>query len=336
MLKYCALFAAAIMLACASPALAAIEIKVAHGSPASNDKLEGAAQAMKKYVEEKSNGELKMTTYPASSLGSERENLEGLQIGTIEMAILSTGPVPSIFPDIMLIDLPYVIPTKEVAYKVFDGPIGQKLAADMLKKTGIHLLSYGENGFRVFSGKKVMVTPEDYKGVKFRVMENPIYVATVNALDAIPATIPFGELYTALAQGTVDGQDNPVSAVTSMRFYEVQSHLNLDNHVFNPHIVFAADSFFSGLSPEQQQIIRDGAIIFKDEERRLNGIQTEEGLKLMRDKGIVITELTTDQMAVLRGVTKSTYDILRKRLGADVVDNYLAEVETIKAELGIK
>ncbi len=336
MLRSCILFVAACVLALASPAAAAIEIKVAHGSPASNDKLEEAAQAMKKYVEETSRGELHMTTYPASSLGSERENLEGLQIGTIEMAILSTGPVPGIFPDIMLIDLPYVIPTREVAYRVFDGPVGQKLAADMLKKTGIHLLSYGENGFRVFSGKKVMVKPEDFQGVKFRVMENPIYVATVNALGAIPATIPFGELYTALAQNVVDGQDNPVSAVTSMRFYEVQSHLNLDNHVFNPHIVFAADSFFSNLSPEQQQILREGALVFRDEERRLNGIQTEEGLKLMRDKGIVITELTTDQMAVLREATKGTYDILRKRLGAEVVDNYLAEVDKIKAELGIK
>ena len=336
MFKSClALFAALLLLQ--TPALAApIEIKVAHGSPAANDKLEEAAQAMKKYVEEKSRGALKMTTYPASQLGSERENLEGLQLGTLEMAILSTGPVPGIFPDIMLIDLPYVIPTKEVAYKVFDGPIGQKLAAAMLKKTGIHLLAYGENGFRVFSGKKVLTKPDDFKGVKFRVMENPIYVATINALDGIPATIPFGELYTALAQGVVDGQDNPVSAVMSMRFYEVQSHLNLDNHVFNPHIVFAADSFFSKLSPEHQQILREGAVIFRDEERRRNALQTEAGLKLMREKGIVITELTTAQMAALADATKGVADILRKRLGAQVVDDYLAEVAKLKAEMGLK
>ncbi len=336
MLKYIILSAAALLLLQAPAMAAPILIKIAHGSPATDDKLEEAAQLMRQYVEEKSNGALKMVTYPAAQLGSERENLEGLQLGTIEMAILSTGPVPGIFPEIMLLDLPYIIPTEEVAYKIFDGPVGQQLAEKMLKKTGIHLLAYGENGFRAWSAKKDLITPDDFAGTKLRVMENPMYIEMTNRLNAMPVALPSGDVYTALAQGVVDGADQTVSAQISMRYYEVQSHMNLDNHVFNPHIVFTSDSFLSSLSPEHQQIIREGAAIFRDAERRINAEQTRTGLEMVRQRGIVVNELTPEQIAVLRERTQGVVDSLRKRIGAEVVDAYLAEVEKIKAELGVE
>ncbi len=323
---------------CASFALAApLEIKVAHSSPAANDKLEDSLQEMIKYVNDKIGDKVKLVSYPASQLGSEREELEGVQMGTIEMAVLSTGPFPSVFPEIMLIDLPYVIPNEKVAYALLDGAVGNDLNEKMIKKAGLRVLAWGENGFRCFTGKKELAKPADFKGLKVRLMENPMHQSMVKELGGIPATIPFGELYTALSQGVVDAQENPISLIQSMRFYEVQNNITLDNHVYNPHILFTNNDFFTTkLTPEQQKVIQEGADIFKKVERQRNALQSEEGLKYMESQGMKVRRLSAEEHEALREATKATLDILRKRIGAKTVDEYLNTVSKIKAETGTK
>ena len=328
------LFAAAILsLLGSASAFAAVELKLAHSSPATvEDKLEYACQKFKAFVEEQSKGAIKVTTYPANQLGQEREALEGTQMGTIELCALSTGPIPGLFPEIMLLDLPYMFPDREAAYALLDGPYGDKLRNDMVKKSGVRILAYGENGFRCFTGVRPLQRPADFKGIKFRLMENPMHQAMVKAMGAIPATIPFGELYTALAQGVVDGQENPISLITSMRFYEVQKHLTLDNHVYNPHILMMNNDVYMKLSPELRKVLDEGAKVFKDEEREFNQKQSAAGLKMMRDYGIVVYEPTAEDMKQFKEATLPTHKLARDRFGDKTVDEYLAAVDKAIAD----
>ena len=333
MLQRILLAAAALTLLITTSAFAATELKLAHSSPATtDDKLEYACQAFKKFVEEQSKGAIKVTTYPASQLGQEREAIEGVQMGTIEMAALSTGPIPGLFPEIMLLDMPYIFPDREAAYAFLDGPYGDKIRDNMVKKTGVRFLAFGENGFRCFTGNKALQRPADFKGIKFRLMENPLHQAMVKSMGAIPATIPFGELYTALSQGVVDGQENPISLITSMRFYEVQKHLTLDNHVYNPHILMMNNDVYKSLSPELQKVLDEGGKVFAREEREFNQGQSVAGLKMMREYGVTVYEPTADDMKQFKEATMPTHKLARDRFGDKTVDEFLAAVDKAIAD----
>lgn len=312
-----------------------IEIKLSHSSPATGDRLEAACQEFAKFVAEKSGGRIKVTTYPASQLGGEREQLEGVQLGTIEMAALSSGPFPGVFPEIMVFDVPYLFSSEEVADKVLDGPVGQEILELLRKKTGIRGLAWGENGFRNFTNSvRPIVKPGDLKGLKIRTMENPAHMAIVKALGADPTPMAFGEVYTALAQRTVDGQENPVSLITSMRFYEVQKYLTLDGHVYNPYILIINDKFFSSLPQDLQNVITEGARVWQKVERELNRKQVADGIKLCKEKGMQVIELTPEQKQAFREATKSVYEVVEKQVGKELLDKVLKAVQ--EAEQALK
>lgn len=319
----------------ASVASAAITIKLAHSSPATADRLEKACQIFKKYVEEKSNGEIKVNTFPASQLGAEREQLEGVQMGSIEMAVLSAGPFPTVFEDIMIFDIPYLFPSREVAYKVMDGPAGERLRKKLLEKTGIYCLAFGENGFRNFTTAKTPVhKPEDLAGLKLRVMENPAHMQMVRELGAIPTPLPFSEVYTALSQGVVDGEENPVSLIESMRFNEVQDYMVLDRHIYNPYLIIANNYFYEGLTADQKKIIDDGAALLAKEERKLNEEQTESGVKNMKAQGMTVTTLTPEEHEAFRAkVQPAVIALIKKRLSSETVDQFLKEVKDADSQL---
>ena len=320
MMKRILLAAAILGLLGSTSAFAAIELKLAHSSPATvEDKLEYACIKFKEFVEKESKGEIKVTTYPASQLGQEREQLEGVQMGTIEMCAISTGPIPGLYPEIMLLDIPYLFPDRASAHAFLDGPFGGKISDGMLKKTGVRFLAYGENGFRCFTSNKPLAGPADFKGNKFRSMENPMYQAMFKEMGAIPATIPFGEVYTALAQGVVDGQENPISLITSSRFYEVQKNLLVDNHVFNPHILMINEKLYQGLSPEHRKIIDEGSSLFAREEREFNETQSEQGLQIMRDYGTKIIIASPEVLKQFKDATMGTHKLASERFGAQIV-----------------
>ena len=311
------------------PAQAAkFEIKLSHSAPSVPDRVEVAARIFKDYVEKATNGDIIVTTYPASQLGGEREQAEGVQMGTIEMAALSTGPIPGMYPEIMLLDLPFIFPDMESAHALLDGPYLQRTADDMLKKTGtMRLLGFFENGFRCFTGNRPLTKPADFKGMKFRLMENPMHQAMVKSLGGIPSTIPFAEVYTALAQGVVDGQENPLSLIYSMRFYEVQKHMILDQHVYNPYLVLINNDFFMNLPENYRKIIEDGSRVFIEEERKLNVIQSNEGLEYMKSQGMSVVVPSPEVLKEFKDSTMETHAILRKRFGDKLVDDFLADVD---------
>ena len=310
-----------------SPALSAVEIKLGHVCPATGDRLEESAQIFKKYVEEKSNGEIKVTTFPASQLGGEREMLEAIQMGTLESGTITNAPFSNFLSEILVFDIPFTFDSAEQAHRVLDGPFGDKIRELLLKKTGIRCLVYGENGLRHFTfSKKPVRTPADMAGLKIRVMENPAHMEMIRKLGGIPTAMAFAELYTALAQGVVDGQENPVSLIESMRFYEVQKYMTLDGHLYAPYLFVFNNDFYEGLSDEHKKILQEGAELWRKEERARNAAQSERGVEFMRSKGMEPLALTDAEHEQFKKAAFGVQAAIRKQIGDGIVDEFLKAV----------
>lgn len=301
-------------------------IKISHSAPAVDDRLEASLQIFKQNVEERTDGAVSISTFPASQLGGEREQLEGVQFGSIEMAVLA-GPISSVYPEVMVFDLPYLFKNRAVAHQVLDGDFGQKILDGLLSKTGIRGLAWGENGFRHFTNSiRPIDAPEDLRDMKIRTMENPAHIAMVESFGATATPMAFGEVYSSLQQGVIDGQENPISLIESMRFYEVQEHLTLDGHVYNPYMFIANNRFFERLPDEYQTIIQEEARNWSRVQRELNAEQVSEGLQKLRDEGMQVVTLSDQEKQQFREQTQPVYDTYRKQLGDEIIDELMQAV----------
>ncbi|WP_134701145.1 DctP family TRAP transporter solute-binding subunit [Ammoniphilus sp. YIM 78166] len=307
-------------------------IKIAHNSPQSNDRLEDSLQAFKKEVEEKSNGAIQISTHPAGQLGGERENMEGVQMGSIEMAVLSTGPIPGIYPNMMVTDLPFLFKNEQIADAVLDGPVGQEIL-DGMSSVGVKGLAWGENGFRHFANKvRPIEKPEDIQGLKIRTMENPAHMAMVQSMGGSPTPMAFGEVYTSVQQGVIDGLENPISLMESMRFYEVSKYFTLDGHLYGPYVMMMNADFFNSLPQDLQTIIQEAAKDWSKLERDLNRKQEAKGLENMKAQGMEVVELSSEQKDAFQKATQPVYDKYRNELEAGLVDKIVEAVKQAEKE----
>jgi C4-dicarboxylate-binding protein DctP len=318
------------MLVTLAAAAAAVEIKLSHSGPtpatgATNDE---GCKAFKQYVEDKSGGDIKVVIFPNNQLGNEREQMEGVQMETIQMCSISTGTLSSLDPQMLVIDIPYLFSSKAVAYKFLDGPVGDRIRDGFREKTGTVMLAYGENGFRHFTNRvRPIKSVEDLKGLKIRTQENPAHIAMMKSFGSTPAPIPFGELYTALSQGVVDGQENPVSLTESSRLHEVQKYLTLDGHFYSPFVLIINGSFFNGLTPEQQEIIREGAKAWSVRQREFNTADEKRALEEMRKYGTEITELNEQQQAEFRAKAREgALPLIEKEVGKPFIEEVMKGV----------
>ncbi|MGN0881064.1 DctP family TRAP transporter solute-binding subunit, partial [Cloacibacillus porcorum] len=219
-------------------------------------------QAMKvfaKDVDAGSKGKIKVELYPNAQLGGDRELCEGVQMGTIQMAIPSTSALAGFDKRIQVLDLPYLFTTRKAAFDAVDGELGQKLNTYLSKK-GFEVLGYQENGFRhVTNSKRPIKTPADLKGLKIRTMENPMHIAFFKELGANPTPMSWGELYTALQQGTVDAEENPYAMIDDGKFYEVQKYVSETGHVFSYEILIANKKFMDKLPADLRKVVVDAA-----------------------------------------------------------------------------
>src|SRR5947207_5709987 len=210
-------------------------------------------------VEKRTNGRYKIQNFYAGALGAERESIEGVQLGTLDLTMTSTGPVPNFVPDVAILDIPFLFRDYAHARAVLDGPIGQ----DLLKKfdaKGIKALAWGENGFRHMTNNKHPVnTPDDLKGLKMRTMENPIHIEAYRQFGILPTPMAFTEVFTALQQGTVDGQENPLSVITAAKLEQVQKYLSLTGHVYSPALILMSKAQWDKLSPADKQAFSEAA-----------------------------------------------------------------------------
>ena len=239
------------------------------------------AEKFKEVLEKNAPSPVRVDIFPSSQLGSERDLTEGLQLGTIQVAIVP-GTIALFEPKQGVFDMPFLFKDNEHAWRVFDGEIGEELAKDLPKK-GLRLLSYWENGFRnITNNIRPINTPEDLRGIKIRVPENKGYLATFEAFGANVVTMSFGEVYTALQQGTIDAQENPLAIVVSNKIFEVQKYLSVTGHLYCPAQVIMSEKTWSSMSDEMKNAVMEAANEARDYERNVLSIQNSEYLEQLK------------------------------------------------------
>lgn len=248
------------------------------------------ARAFQEALERVSDGAFTVREHAAGSLGGERDMIEGLQIGTVDVVITSTGPLGNFVPDTYVLDLPFLFTDYDHARSVLDSGIGQDLLDDM-EQHGIIGLAWSENGFRHMTNSRNEVhAPEDVDGIKIRTMENQVHMNAFRELGASPTPMAFPELFTALQQGTVDAQENPVTVIVATKFWEVQDHVSLTGHVYSPAAVLGSSVLWAELSDQEKgwfkEAARASAQATRDEVLRLE----TEGLDLLRENGMTVIE----------------------------------------------
>ena len=316
-----------------------VHMKLANAGPADpEDRTVIAVELMKNHVETKTGGSIQMEVFHASQLGNEKEIMEGLKMGTIELGTITTGPIPTIFKPIMVFDIPYLFPSELVAWDVLDGPFGQKLMEEMRKETGIRTLAISENGYRHFvTSDKQVKSVADMKGLKLRTMENPAHMKMVEALGAAPTPVAFGELYMALQQGVVDGCELPVTLTNNGKYYEVQKHTILDGHLYNPMILFVNDKVWGKLSQDQKMALYEGAQLFNIAQRAISEQQVQSGIQNVTEHGMTVYVPTAEQLNEFRSVSQPpVLDFVKSQAGEQWVKEALEAVAASEAKLAEK
>src|SRR5574343_364779 len=259
-------------------------------SVAQNSHQGEAIDTLAREVEKRTNGRIKIQNFYSGSLGGERESIEAVQLGTQELATTSTGPVPNFVPEARILDIPFLFRDKAHARHVLDGAIGQEMLGKFESK-GFKALAWGENGVRhMTNSKRPVNAPEDLKGLKMRTMENPVHVAAYKSLGIVTTPMAFPEVFTALQQGTVDGQENPLSVIMAANFDQVQKHLTLTGHVYSPVVILMNKGAFDKLSAADKQIFLDAAKEAVKANRARVDKDDANGVAELRRKGMNIVE----------------------------------------------
>lgn len=251
-------------------------------------------------VDQKSGGKLKVQVFPGGALGSDQANVSALQGGTLEMASMNSGIFASLVKDFAIYDFPFLFGNPKEADAVVDGAFGKSLHAKLEDK-GLVGLGYYELGFRHITNSKRPITKvEDIAGLKLRVIPNPINVDWVKALDANPTPLPFPELYAALEQKAVDGQENPVATIKGAKLFEVQKYITLTNHQYNPQSIVVSKKFWDSLSAPERKVLQDAATESIGHQRTQSRAQLMAGLEDLKKGGMQVSELPAAEVAKLR------------------------------------
>ncbi|RCV86346.1 TRAP transporter substrate-binding protein [Billgrantia montanilacus] len=249
-----------------------------------------AAVKFQELVAERTEGAVTIDIYPNASLGDERTLLEGMQIGTVDMGVITNGPVANFVEEMAVFELPFLFPSPEAAYDVLDGPIGQELL-DKLSEVNLKGLAYAERGFRnLTNSEREVRTPADIDGLRIRVMENPVYTDTFSELGANAIPMAWTEALTAMQQGTIDGQENPVNVIHSFKLNETQTHMTLSRHTYAPAIFVMGMPVWNELPEAAQDVLRQAAQEAAEHERRYNADMEAEQLEELRAAGMQIVD----------------------------------------------
>ena len=259
-------------------------------STAQNSHQGVAIDTFAKEVAARTGGRYKVETFYNGALGGERESIEAVQLGTQELAFSSTGPVPNFVPDAKILDVPFLFRDKAHARAVLDGPIGQELLGKFDAK-GFKALAWAENGFRhMTNSRREVHSPDDLKGLKMRTMENPVHIAAYKGLGIITTPMAFPEVFTALQQGTVDGQENPLPVIMSAKFSQVQKHLSLTGHVYSPCLFLMNKAAFDKLSGADKTAFLEAAKVAAQANRERVDQDDAKGVKELRAQGMTVID----------------------------------------------
>jgi tripartite ATP-independent transporter DctP family solute receptor len=268
-------------------------------------------------VRERTGGRVAVQIHHSRQLGDERQVVEGLQLGTVQLTVTSTGPLGGFVPDMNVVDLPFLFRDSAHAYKVLDGEIGRSLL-DKFEAVGIKGLAFWENGFRhITTAKKAVERPADLKGLKIRVMENRVHQAAFRQLGADATPMAWGEVFTSLQQGLLDAQENPIPIVSTFKLYEVQKYLALTGHVYSPAPLLMSKKAWDRLPPEIRNVVLDTALEVARIQRQLNRGQEQNQLGELKAKGMVVIE--EPDRAAFRTAMQPVFEQFQGQFGQGLV-----------------
>ena len=279
-----------------------------------------AAKTFQEKLEKESDGRLKVELYPNGQLyASDREAIEAVQLGNVEMTIPAVAPLASFNKKFMVFDLPFLFEDNEAAYRALDGELGEQLLAE-LENNDMKGLVFAENGFRHMSNNNGPIKGvEDLAGLKYRTLENPVHTDTFKAFGANASPFAFGELYTALQQKTYDAMESPISLYYTNKFYEVQNYLTITSHVYAATILLMNNEFYNSLPADLQELVVEGSEGYRTEQRKIAQEQDVEFLNNLKEEGMQVNELTAEQRNEFREAVKTVYDKYVPEIGEDLV-----------------
>ena len=298
-----------------------------------NPKGHPVVMGMEKYAElvsAKSGGKIKINLFPGGVLGSDQANVSAVQGGTLEMVVLNSGILASVAKEMTVLDFPFLFASAKEADTIVDGPVGRKLHAKLEEK-GIVGLSFWELGFRQMTNSRRPLTKVDeIAGLKLRVIPNPINVDWVSALGANPTPLPFPELYPALEQKAIDGQENPLTVINANKFWEVQKHLAITNHQYNPQSVIFSKKVWDGLNAAEKKLLDDAADEAAKYQREQSRALMNTALENIKKNGMSVTEFSPAEVAKFREKMKPVIAKHAATVGEDTVNELMAELAKLR------
>ncbi len=317
-------------------ALAAKTIKLHHLNK--DDPFDNPTGAMatvfKSLVEAGTNGAITVQTFPSGQLGKDKDAVQQVKAGVIQAGIHSVGGFASVYPLIGILDIPFAFSNISKTYEVFDGPFGDKLAASIEGKTGLHVLGFGDSGgfFQLTNSKRPIHSPEDMKGVKIRTMGLDTHKAIITAMGGQPAAISWSEVYTALQTGVADGQMNPIPIIAFAKFQEVQKYLTLSGHLFAPYVWVMNTEFWNSLSDSEKYVVdyavKSAIVAGRGMGRVIEA--SDRGLKALSKK-MEVNTLTADEKEAFRKVAvPAVKKLIIEKFGAEGEELLNAFLEAVK------
>jgi tripartite ATP-independent transporter DctP family solute receptor len=275
-------------------------------------------------IEKGTQGRYKCQQFPNSALGGEREQIEAVQLGTQDLVNTSTGPLGNFVPEVKIVDIPFLFRDYDHARKVMDGPIGQDLQKKMEAK-GLINLAWTENGFRhMTNSKRAINQATDASGLKMRTMENKVHMDGYKTFGILPTPMPFPELFTALQQGTVDGQENPIPVILASKFSQVQKHLSLTGHVYSPAVIILSPNVWNKLSDADKKVFTEAAVKGGIAQRKKVNDDENNGIAQLKKDGMQVVENVNGES--FRKAVAPAYAEFAKEFGADKI----AAVQAVK------
>lgn len=299
-------------------AQAATLVKLHHDLTEDSAQHEGAMR-FQELVETRSEGDIEVKIFANNSLGDDVQVAQQMQFGAVQAAPIPTAKLSGFNKQLQLIDLPFLFPSREVAYEFLDGPVGERVLGG-LRDAGFEPAMFWESGFKQMTCDMAVHEPADLEGAKFRVMESPLLIAQYQAVGANPVPIAFSETYTALQQGVVDCQENPLVSISQMKFYEVQDYLMLSNHGYLGTAFIFSKVWFDKLPQAQQDILMTAAREAGAYQRERSAAREQGYLDGIKDAGgTEVIELTDAQKQAFRDAMDPVYDEFGGILGADLM-----------------
>lgn len=321
-----ALIAAAALTTAALPVLAADTLRIGWTtSDGAQDPYAIMARDLQTELEERLPGKFDVQMFPNNQLGDEKQMLEGLQYGTLDVGIITNASIANVDPAFQLNDMPFLFADEAQAHMVLDGDVGQEMLGKLSAK-GMVGLGFAEGGFRhMINNTRPVETPDDVKGVKFRTMQNPVFIGMFSSLGGNPTPMAWSETFTAAQQGTIDGLEIPLAVIYANKYPEVTKYLSLTKHTYSALGVIASQRTFGKLSDEEQAAFKEAVAAAITKQREEVAKNSAELIQQLKDAGMTVNEI--DDPAAFREKVLPVYDEFKGKIGAKLFDKALSEVQ---------